>query len=419
MLTLAREVTMHHSRLLVGLSLAVAAAAPAAAQDAATSGVLTESSRPIVGAAVTIDGAKTVFTDQDGRFSDSLAAGDHKIQVALHGYQPVERTLTAVRGQALIADFALQPLLQIMALSIPSPLMQGQTGRALLLVKNNATTSHSINAAALNFLASDGSDRGANFTTPPDPGNPALIRAGETVTLAFSIRPADNASPGNLTVRAGILAFDTAMGKSLLTNGSFEAGDASSAPPWVFALDNGALFPGATDAIVTGTAVTGSRSVQIHVPEARAGDVRAYWSSDAVALKPGTTYVLSGYVKTDSIQSAPGVGAAIYVPVVHNSPAQQPNAAFITGTRDWRKETLVFRTSDQTDNGANHLDAFIRGEIQQSTGTAWFDNLTLTEGTEDGSLTLTGGDQVLQVTAMPPAYTPPAYTPPGYVPPGY
>jgi hypothetical protein len=40
-----------------------------------------------------------------------------------------------------------------------------------------------------------------------------------------------------------------------------------------------------------------------------------------------------------------------------------------------------------------------RGEIMDATGTAWFNHRALTEGAEDGSLTVTGGDQTLEVMA--------------------
>jgi hypothetical protein len=38
-----------------------------------------------------------------------------------------------------------------------------------------------------------------------------------------------------------------------------------------------------------------------------------------------------------------------------------------------------------------------RAEIMDAAGTAWFDNLALTEGAEDGCLTVTEGDQTLAV----------------------
>ena len=105
--------------------------------------------------------------------------------------------------------------------------------------------------------------------------------------------------------------------------------------------------------------------------------------------------MLSGYVKTEQVVSNPGFGATIYVPVTGNSPYQGPNAPWIDGTRDWRKAIIAFAT---TANG-RHPIAHCRGEIQQGTGLAWFDNLALTEGPEDGSLTVTSAGHTLEVTA--------------------
>ena len=73
---------------------------------------------------------------------------------------------------------------------------------------------------------------------------------------------------------------------------------------------------------------------------------------------------------------------------------QQPNTPWVTGTRDWRKGMVAFSVADD----ATDPQGVPRGEIQQGSGTAWFDNLSLTEGSADGSLTVTGGDQSLEVT---------------------
>jgi hypothetical protein len=110
-------------------------------------------------------------------------------------------------------------------------------------------------------------------------------------------------------------------------------------------------------------------------------------------VEAGKTYTLSGYVKTQEIEPTEGHGAAIYVPVVGDSPYQQPNAPWITGTRDWRKAIIVFSVSPDAENP----QAVPRGQVQRATGIAWFDNFSLTEGTADGSLTITGGDQPLEV----------------------
>lgn len=389
---------MYRSSIPMSLLLAAALAAPAAAQNTAGSGTVTESGRPIDGATVLVDGdtANALTTDQDGMFSSTFAAGAHKFKVALHGYQPVEQAVTVTKDKAVVVDFALTPVLQIMALSVPASLKQGTAGKAVLVVKNTASSAYSLDEASLSFLAADGTSRGADFTVQPDAANLTSIKAGDTATLSFTVTPAATAAAGKVTVRASLFTFDTAMGSNLLPNGSFEAGDATSADGWVFGGDNTDLLPGFSGSIATDTAITGARSIQIKVPEQQPGDDRAYWGpSSWIAVTPGATYVLSGYVKTQNVASGTNFGAAVYVPV---PPAdayyQQPNAPWVTGTRDWRKERVVFTVS----GAANNPQAVPRGTIQQGTGTAWFDNISLTEGTDDGSLTVTGGDQTLAVT---------------------
>ena len=388
---------MHRSPVLMSLLLAAALTAPAAAQNTAGSGTVRESGRPIAGATVTVDGdtANALTTDQDGMFTAMFAAGDHKFKVALHGYQPVEQAVTIVKDQAAVVDFALQPLLQIVALSVPASLKQGDTGKAQLMVKNTATTAYSLDLVSLSFLAADGTSRGADFTAQPDAANPATIKAGDTATLNFTVTPSKTAAAGKVTVRASLSGFDMAMGKNLLVSPSFEDGDATTVTGWTFGGDNTDLLPGFSSSIATDTVVTGGRSIEINVPEQQAGDDRAYWGPATwIQVTPGKSYVLSGYIKTKDVKSDTNFGAAVYVPVVGDDPYQQPNAPWITGTRDWRKAMIAFHVADT----ATNPQAVPRGEIQQGTGTAWFDNLSLTEGTDDGSLTVTGGDQTLAVT---------------------
>jgi carboxypeptidase family protein len=387
---------MSRNPLPIGFALALALAAPVRAQDATANGTITESGRPVAGAAVTIEGADDkALTDQDGRYTATVPAGSHKISVALHGYKPVEMTATLEKDKTTTTDIALEPLLQIQSLTVPASLAQGAEGKATLAVKNTATTAYSIDAAGLTFLDATGKDQSANFNVKPDAANPAAIQAGETATLNFSVTPTAAAAAGKLTVRANLLTFDTALGKNLIQNTSFEAGDADQPEHWVFAGDNTDLGADFSGHIVTDSSVTGGRSAQIIVGSVDSGDVRFYWTPDPwVALTPGKSYVLSGYVKTDNVVSDPGFGASVYIPVVGDNPYQQPNSPWVTGTRDWRKGIVAFNVAED----ATNPQGVPRGEIQQGSGTAWFDNLSLTEGTEDGSLTLTGGDQSLEVT---------------------
>jgi hypothetical protein len=377
----------------LGLLMALTVAVPAWAQEG--SGVVTESGRPVVGAAVQIDGGETVFTDQEGRFTTPLEAGDRKLKVALGGYQPIERTVKAEVDKTVIADFALEPLLQIQAVTVPATLAQGAAGKAQFAVKNSATSAYAIQHAGLWIEDAAGVQQTSNITIAADAANPTEIKPGETATFSFDITPTAAAPAGKMTVRASLFAFDTALGKNLLPNSSFEAVNEDGAPEeWGFGIDNSALGIEATGTIVTSSSVTGQRSAEVRVPVSPEGDVRAYWSNPE-AIEAGKSYVLSGYIRTENVESATNFGASVYVPVTGNDPYQQPNSPWITGTKGWRKAIIAFST---TADGGDSPTAHSRGEIQQATGVAWFDNMSLTEGTADGSLTVTGGDSSMEVT---------------------
>lgn len=380
--------------LLAGSSLLLVLAIPAAAQEGSGFGIVSESGRPIVGAPVVVDGAQTLITDEDGCYFGSLSPGQHQLTVALHGYRPLERSVTVEADRTTTADFVLEPVLQVAAASLPASLARGTPGLAQVFVTNTASSAYSLDAAGLSFL-SDGTDRSADFLVQPDPANPTEVQPGETVMMTFTLTPAAAAAMGWVTLQASLFTFDTALGKNLILNSSLERVDAAgSAPPWFFAIDNRQFFPGASGDIVTNTAMTGRRGFEVRVPAARPGDVRAYWDND-VPIGPSRHYVLSGYVKTKQVASDPGFGAAVYVPITGNLPHQEPGAPWIDGTRDWRKAMIAFET---TANG-RQVVAHCRGEIQQGTGIAWFDNLALTEGSQDGSLTVTSTGQTLEVTA--------------------
>jgi hypothetical protein len=223
--------------------------------------------------------------------------------------------------------------------------------------------------------------------------NATAIKPGETLTLAFTLTPTATAATGKVMVSASLLTFDTALGKNLLGNPSFERGTSTkSAPSWTFAVDSAATK--ATGAIGGTPAITGSRCAQVKATE-EGGD-RAYFTNP-ILIQPNQSYVLSGYIKTDQVESSVDNGAAVYVPVTNNDPYQQPSSPWMTGTRDWRRAIIAFQTTEDTRRPTAHC----RGEIQQGTGTAWFDNMSLTQGAVDGSLTVTGGDQTLEVAAGP------------------
>lgn len=386
-------------RFSIALCLALAGmlALSRVAMGATATGIVLEQGRPVVGAAVVVDGTEPIFTDQDGRYTAEVEAGERKIRVTLRGYRPIERVVNVAAEATATADFVLEPLLQLGISTAPDQLSRGASGEVQILATNSGSTDYAVEAAGLRVYV-EGRDRTADFTVQPAAGNPTSIKAGETTLLTFTLTPTASAPTGQVTIRASLFAFDTALGQNLLGNASLEMVDAAGRPTgWSFGIDNQQLGIRAQGTIVTDQAMTGARSARIQVTESPEGDVRAYWGVPGnrwVAVKPGATYMLSGYVKTENVE-AEQFGAAVYVPVVNDNPYQQPNAPWITGTRDWRKAIISFRVAEDADGPL----AVPRGEIQQATGIAWFDNFSLTEGTEDASLTVTSSDRALEVTA--------------------
>jgi hypothetical protein len=237
-------------------------------------------------------------------------------------------------------------------------------------------------------------DHTADFGIQPDFENPTVVPAGAAVTLLFRLTPTTRAPAGHVTLRASLFAFDTAFGRNLLASASFEPTVSRGVPfPWFFASDSPQLAPDAEGVLVTGPALTGLTAGKVSVPATKPGFTRFYCDNEA-RIRPGRLYLLSGYVKTENVISQARNGAAVYVPVTGTPAYQEPGAPWIVGTRDWRKALVAFWT------GSAGVDvvAHCRGQIQQGTGTAWFDNFALTEGPVDASLTVTSPEQSLEVT---------------------
>jgi hypothetical protein len=382
---------------MASVSVALVLVTAGIAQAATVTGVVSEQGRPIAGAAVVVDGGEPIVTDQDGRYSADVEAGDRKVSVTLRGYKAVEQTVKAVGEDTVQADLILDPIVQLAVSTAPTTLKRGEAGAVTVLANNTGTTDYTVETVGLRVFA-EGKDRSADFTVEPAAGNPTSIKAGQTASLSFNLKAGASAPTGKVTFRASLLAFDASLGKNLITNGSLETVDEEGVPDaFRFATDNASLGLESEGTIVADNAMTGSRAARINVTVSPEGDVRAYWGppgANWIDLKAGTTYVLSGYIKTENVQ-APQFGAAVYVPVVNDSPYQQPGTPWVTGTRDWRKGIVVFRTGDDADGPR----AVPRGQIQQGTGIAWFDNISLTEGTQDGSLTVTSADQSIEITS--------------------
>lgn len=360
--------------------------ARAGAQEAFTlTGQVTEQGRPFGGVTV-LAGDLTAVTNGDGIYGFELPADDYTVEINLHGYKPVSQKVTVKDGETATLNLALEPMLQVVSVTAPPTLTQGSPGDFTVQVKNDSAAAYSLDVVSLQF-AQGTRDVTGEYTVEPDSGNPATVPGNGQAALKFRVTPSATAAAGPVSVSASLFAYDTEVGtgKNLVSNPSFETLAAGGgAKSWGFGQDGNA---GASGGVARGVAMTGANSFTITYTGDPA-DARGY-SDQTFNLQPGVTYVLSGYVKTelgDALEQ-PNSGADVYAPIVRNVPYIQPEAPYVKGTADWRKTMVTIAVSEDADNPEVH----VRGQIYAAKGTAWFDNLSLSEAEEDGSLTVTGG----------------------------
>ncbi len=89
-----------------------------------------------------------------------------------------------------------------------------------------------------------------------------------------------------------------------------------------------------------------------------------------VTLKPRTTYTLTAWIKTENVHGSPG--AQVY-PYEFAGAAGASQEITITGTTGWKRYRQVFTTGDDATGRINF-------RMFDATGTAWFDDIELTEG---------------------------------------
>ncbi|MCD6360794.1 MAG: hypothetical protein J7M38_07995, partial [Armatimonadetes bacterium] len=149
--------------------------------------------------------------------------------------------------------------------------------------------------------------------------------------------------------------------ENLLANGDFELDEDGDglpdgweiAPPVVFDED---------------VVKSGKRSVRIDSDSVTINNFSKYW----VTLKPDTTYTFSGWMKTENITG--GQGAQMY-PYAFDGAAGGGIRMVLHGTNDWTHMSQTFKTADDVEGRVNF-------RVYGSTGTAWFDDLRLTEGAD-------------------------------------
>ncbi|MFZ9023095.1 MAG: c-type cytochrome, partial [Litorivicinaceae bacterium] len=162
---------------------------------------------------------------------------------------------------------------------------------------------------------------------------------------------------------------DITDSSDMIRNGSFESESDGNPARWApvthsgrgkFSLANGGH--------------TGGRSVQI--TSENGGDLS--WAT-RVRVKPHTDYRLSGWIKTENLVKIRGARGAMFNihelqdPVAGGTPA-------ISGTKDWTQVELTFNTGALEVITLNCL----YGGWGRCTGTAWFDDVSLTPAPGSG-----------------------------------
>ena len=185
------------------------------------------------------------------------------------------------------------------------------------------------------------------------------------------------------------ISFELASGTgsySLLGNGSFETtytttaatdvtGQATTRPcGWLWddttAVVNLQPNGGYNWAADTTTYKFGAGSLRVSTATPK--DTTAH---QIITVKPNTSYVLSGWIKTNAVAAGKGEGALMRV----ISGGDSYITPAVTGDTDWNLETVFFTTGPNTTS----IDVGLQlGYGGPSSGTAWFDGVQLAEATK-------------------------------------
>ncbi|MEI8011076.1 MAG: LamG-like jellyroll fold domain-containing protein [Candidatus Omnitrophota bacterium] len=137
---------------------------------------------------------------------------------------------------------------------------------------------------------------------------------------------------------------------------------------------------------ISDTSEAGARALRID-----ADDSHTNYSTQYVypRIKPNTTYTLSGWIKTENINSSNNFAAAIYIYGGVPDVAGTSTAGVSGGTHDWTFVSTIFKTGNNPGSGADLPHAARVYAVNRGTsGTAWFDDIRLEEGEYPLSLVL-------------------------------
>ncbi|MDI6845800.1 MAG: alpha-L-arabinofuranosidase C-terminal domain-containing protein [Candidatus Saccharicenans sp.] len=180
-----------------------------------------------------------------------------------------------------------------------------------------------------------------------------------TSRLIWGIRQAALAKPGlfSFILLFAVLALQAEQ-QQVIQNPSFENIKTNRPEGW-----RTVTYSGKADFQISSVARSGNYSVQL-VSEKGAD---ASWST-VVRVRPFSRYKLTGWVKTENVQSLGGKGVLFNI---HGLEKYQTRA--LTGTNDWTKLEMIIDTEL---NDALQVNCLFGGWGRVA-GKAWFDDLTL------------------------------------------
>lgn len=211
---------------------------------------------------------------------------------------------------------------------------------------------------------------------PKQPGPPSPVDVpGLPLTLLLTVAFLLLSTPG-------LGADDRAVPANLAPNPGFEVADGDRPAFWEQRTpsdsERGLRWDGAV-------ARTGARSLRVVNQRSAISRWRTGHLGDLV-LQPGSTCELSGWVKTADVKGCARL--RLYCIDAKGGITAQPGSGTITGTRDWTQAKLPHRVPPHT------AYVMLYAEME-GTGTAWFDDLTLTGTPGEAPERLRANDRVV------------------------
>jgi hypothetical protein len=146
-----------------------------------------------------------------------------------------------------------------------------------------------------------------------------------------------------------------------IADGGFESTSVGALPPgWQIGKHYGRVPTGATFAVDDRVAHEGGQSIKITSPSDEG--IPAILMSNAVAIEPGQTYVITAYLKSAAKYGEAGILAL-------RSDYKGAERSSIVLTDQWRRYRLVFQAADKASGYFARFDA--------RPGTIWIDDVTL------------------------------------------